>query len=296
MAIIVPNSWGAQNRPSRFLREFNPCHDPKDGQFAAKSSGNCGPGAGLSKDQEPPKPGRKVPIKVSDIDHAVSLILKGEVVELPDVRRVNTVISKLAIMARDAKSKGQDAPYYNLCNVSVPGTNLFCAQKVTNAENPEGIERLEMPQLGGKPRAGSEADKLPRNPWDPSEVDGAAAFVDHLKTLGIGVAKGTEPVSQLKASQNELVGAKVAEMMVDTTFDPAKNPIFVARDHYVVDGHHRWAAVVGRDAEDGTLGNKPMNVIRVDAPISELLHIANLWSEKFGILPAAGKRKKAKSA
>ena len=85
-------------------------------------------------------------------------------------------------------------------------------------------------------------------------------------------------------------------MMIDKTFDPAKNPVFVSNDHYVVDGHHRWAAVVGRDAEDGVLGDKPMNVIRVDAPISEVLHIANAWSEKFGILPSGTKKKAAKSA
>ena len=99
-------------------------------------------------------------------------------------------------MARDAKARGEDAPYYDLCNVSVPKTNLFCESKVITKEHPEGIPRLEMPQLGGKPRPGSEADKLPRNPWDPSEVDGAAVFIEHLKSLGIRVEKGIEPVVQ----------------------------------------------------------------------------------------------------
>jgi len=35
-------------------------------------------------------------------------------------------------------------------------------------------------------------------------------------------------------------------------------------------------------AKDGHLGDSKMNIVRVNAPISEVLHIANAWSEKFG--------------
>ena len=53
---LVPNSWGTTTgaevrRTSKPLREFNPCHDPKDGRFAPKGSGDCGPG-------NPSDPGR----------------------------------------------------------------------------------------------------------------------------------------------------------------------------------------------------------------------------------------------
>lgn len=80
-------------------------------------------------------------------------------------------------------------------------------------------------------------------------------------------------------------------MMNDTTFDPAVNPIFISNDNYILDGHHRWAAVVGRDAADGKLGDSMMHVTKVDSPISELLHVANTWANAFGIKQTAGVQK-----
>jgi hypothetical protein len=94
--------------------------------------------------------------------------------------------------------------------------------------------------------------------------------------------------AELRPSQCELVGQKVAAMMVDASFDPVRNPVFVSRDDYLIDGHHRWAAVVGRDAADGTLGEWTMDAVRVDAPISEVLLLANQWAAAFGIEKAAG--------
>jgi hypothetical protein len=285
--MFYPDSLGALNAPST-LREFNPCHDPKDGKFAAKGQGDCDGATGSEK-----KPtGRPVPVRAESIQQAVELILQGKVVELPNVRRVNTVLTKLAKMAINAKKLGKDAPTYDLCQVTVPGTNLFCVEKLRSAEYPDGVPRIKMPQLGGVPLEGSPADKLPRNPWDPKEVDGGPAFIEHLQTgLKIKVERGSVPAASLKASQAELVGSKVATMMVDKSFDPGRNPVFVSRDNYVIDGHHRWAAVVGRDTLDGVLGDKPMNIYRVDAPISEILQIANKWADDFGIRAAAGVRK-----
>ena len=37
-----------------------------------------------------------------------------------------------------------------------------------------------------------------------------------------------------------------------------------------------------------------MNAIRVNAPITEVLHLANAWSAKFGIQQAAGVTAQAK--
>ena len=66
-------------------------------------------------------------------------------------------------------------------------------------------------------------------------------------------------------------------------------PLFVSRDNYIVDGHHRWAALVGLDAEDNRLGNdKTISVIRVEGmDIIELIFWANKFTEEMGI-PRAG--------
>lgn len=242
-----------------------------------------------------PKTGRPIPIHVKTVEEAVSLVLDGKVVEVEDVRAAHTLIAKLGDMAREAKAKGEDAPEFDLCQVTVPGSSMFCAESLRSEAYPQGVPRLEMPQLGGAPVPGSEADKLPRNPWDPSEVDGSEKFISHLQGIGVKTSREVIPAANLRASQRELVGTKVAKMMVDKSFDPAKNPIFISSDNYVVDGHHRWAAVVGRDAENGVLGDAMMNAVRVNAPIAEVLHLANAWSQKFGIKQAVGVTKQAKA-
>lgn len=259
MILLIPESGG---RP---LVEFNPNHikagSTTGGQFAKKDGGAAAGGP----------PARPIPRLVHNIDEAVERVLKGEVVELTSVRHANTVLTKLAAMALEAKRLGKEAPNYDLCKVTVKGTNLFCASKVVDAENPDGIPRIKMPQLGAH----------------------VEAFINHLENeMGIKVTRETEKADQLKASQSELVGPKVAGMMTNPDFDPAGESIFVSRDNYVVDGHHRWAAMVGLDAKDGHLGDLKMGVLRIDAPISEVLQIANRWTKKMGIAGAAGPKGK----
>ena len=254
------------------LAEFNHCHDPKTGRFCTGE----GAGSGGSADYKRPHV-----IQTSSLDYAIQLIQQGKTVELPDTRAAYTLLDKLAKIANDAAAKGVDAPYYNLCHVSVKNTNLFCADKVKTAEFPKGITRLQMPQFTGAPRTGSPADALPRD--KDGFVDAAPDFLAYLQDLGVKTTREQAPAAKLRATQAELNGAKVAEMMTRANFDPHRGVIFVSRDHYVIDGHHRWAAVVGLDARDNALGDITMNVIRVDAPISEVLHIARRFTQTFGI-------------
>lgn len=241
------------------------------------------------------KNGRPIPIKVDTVEEAVALVLDGKVVEVKDAETAHTLINKLADKANEMKAAGKTAKDYDLCQVSVAGSNMFCAESLRSKDYPAGVPRLDMPQLGGKPIAGSEADKLPRNKWDTSEVDGSAQFVAYLQGIGVRTSTETIPAANLRASQRELIGSKVQKMMNDTSFDPSKNPIFISSDNYVVDGHHRWAAVLGRDAADNRLGDAMMTARRVNAPISEVLHLANAWSAKFGIQQAAGVLKQDKA-
>ena len=72
-------------------------------------------------------------------------------------------------------------------------------------------------------------------------------------------------------------------------WSPDEGSIFVSRDGYVIDGHHRWAAVVGMDAADGVLGDELMNVIEVDLSIHEVLQDALEFTSDFGIASKAAK-------
>ncbi|SRR6266446_116602 len=213
---------------------------------------------------------RPTPIKVKSVEEAIPLIRAGKVVELPDTKSVHTLLEKLAKL----NERGQ---HYDLCNVTVKGTNLFCADNI-------GIARIDMPQFSGYPKPGSLADKLPKD--DKGGVNGGEEFIKHLKNIGIATAAESVPAAFLRSSQRELIGTKVADMMEKKGRSLlSKKPIFISRDNYVVDGHHRWAAIVGLDAGTKRFGNLRMNVYRVDAPISEILQIGKKWSKEFGIDP-----------
>jgi hypothetical protein len=223
------------------------------------------------------------PIKTSDPLEAVTALHEGKYVELETVDQVSTLLDELARIANEAKEAGEKAPNYDLCLVSVPGTNLFCAES-------KGIPRIEMPQLGGVPTPGSRADALPKN--DAGEVDIGPAFVRHLREKGVNVEESRKMASHLKASQSELVGTKVGGMMkwMEGGTDLANNTIressiFVTRDGYVVDGHHRWAAVVGLDAQEGGLDELDMPVREIDMDILDVLKEANDFAIDFGVPP-----------
>lgn len=183
-------------------------------------------------------------------------------------------------MAVEASKRTGKKTSYNLCNVSVAGTNLFCNESYD-------LFRTQMPQfsanLEGGVKEGSRASKLKVD--DRGEVSGVKDFQTFARSKGYKLTNRKVQASRLKATQKELGSDKVGGMMNNEKFDPEGEPIFVTRDGYVLDGHHRWAAQLGRDLRDGKLGDKYLNVIEIDAPITEILPVANQWSLEYGFLP-----------
>lgn len=199
-------------------------------------------------------------------------------------QQISTIIDKLAELGKQAKAKGEQAPNFNLCQVSIPGTNLYCDGNI-------GIPREEMPQFKGTPEKGSPADKLPRD--NSGEVDTEEFFKDMLNKKGIKVSEPTNvPPDRLKATQSELVGVKVAGMegVLEDPNHPAYKkitaPIYVSNDGYVLDGHHRWAAIVAYNAANPTK-QIPMAVRVIDEPIRPLVKRSNAFAEAIGIKPKA---------
>lgn len=237
------------------------------------------------------------PIKVSSATVAANLINQGKYVQMPP-EQVSILINKLADIGKEAKAieketgVKQKTPDYNLCQISVPDTNLFCADN-------KGIERIKMPQLTGEAVPGSKAEGLAKD--DHGEVDAAPAFQQALHDAGITMTREDVPANMLKSTQNELVGTKVAgqALALEGIFSRRaagetvpkgglEAPIFVSNDNYIVDGHHRWAATVAADYNDGKLDGLTMPVTRVDMPISELLDYTRNFADRIGIKSKAG--------
>jgi hypothetical protein len=277
--------------------KFNPNHDPKSGEFTSGTGGSAGGTEDLHPDltsaqramqQKLAEQAKKPVHKVKTAEEAVELVLRGENVEIQDTKDVHTVLKQLAERAIASKDNPVN---FDPCQITVKGVSLFCTEKIKTEKFPHGIPRIEMPQFKSKdPVPGSEADKLPRD--EHGEVDATQAFLDHLAQAGVtSDPNGMVLARKLKASQAEMEGAKVAGMMVHPERDPKKARITVTRDGYVLDGHHTWAAAIGRDAEDGNLDNdKEMDVVMVDMNMSEVYHLSVAWTKKFG-LPAAGVKK-----
>jgi hypothetical protein len=195
-------------------------------------------------------------------------------------QQISTIIDKLAELGKQAKDKGEKAPNFNLCQVSIPGTNLYC-------DGNKGIERADMPQFKGTPQPGSPADKLPKD--ESGEADTEEFFKQMLNKKGIKVSEPTSvPPDRLKATQSELVGVKVAGMskvLADKNhpaYGKITAPIYVSNDGYVLDGHHRWAAVVAHNAANPK-NQIPMNVRVIDEPIVPLVKRSNEFAEAMGI-------------
>lgn len=210
---------------------------------------------------------------------------KGSAFNKPKAeRKVVSILNTLAKVVQKAKQDGTEPPDFDLCRISIPGSNLFCDLN-------KGIPRKKMPQLKGKPSEGSWADKnLPKD--DKGEVDGEQAFRNHLTDIGVRIEKSEVPATSLKSTQSQLVGAKVAGMYDALKENPdnpgIRAPIFVSRDGYILDGHHRWASVVAYDLADGVKESIPMNVQVVDMDIEDLVKETNNFAEQIGIAAKAG--------
>jgi hypothetical protein len=216
--------------------------------------GGSGPGGGEGgeEDKELQGPWQRV----SSADEALKLLEQGKYVEL-DPNQVGTVISKMADAAKQAELLGKSAPKYNLCNISVAGTNVFCGGG--EATRP----RITMPRIPNSDAKG---------------------FAKYLQKKGVDFEKDKVSVNKLKASQREIDGVKVAQKMVEAKAggkNPLDSRIFVSRDNFIIDGHHKWATAVGLNY-DHQGSNFKMKVYRVDLPITKLYDLANKYTDKMG--------------
>ena len=195
--------------------------------------------------------------------------------------------------AYDKEVKKNQQPTYNLCKVSLPNSNLFCSGN-------KGIPRAKMPQFTGEPVEGSQAwDVLQKaKETDPNETEanGQPYFRQMLADKGIKVTDASVPSESLKATQTELVGDKVLGMKSVLDAGPSHPaykkmtaPLYVSNDGYVVDGHHRWAAITAYNMEhpDNPL---PLKTMIIDQPIDDAIETSNTFANEFGVAAKSGKQ------
>ena len=240
----------------------------------------------VEKEQEPKKEDEFTPIDSKDVakemPQADPETFNGDSdipdgIEPEDLEKFNTDISKVQQIVADAKAKGEKAPDINLCDITVPGTNLYCDDNL-------GIPRDQMPQFKGKPQPGTPAADMPLD--KNGEVDTEPLFKKMLEEKGIKVVQTEVAADKLKATQSELVADKVIGMMNTLENDPTNEsltaPIYVSRDGYVIDGHHRWAAITAYNAKHPD-NQIPMKVQAIDMDVKEAIPMCNKFAEEQGV-------------
>jgi hypothetical protein len=231
------------------------------------------------------------PFRVSDVNTAAILLAEGQYyVDLESIAGVSTTLDRLAQFAREAEAAGRRAPNMDLCRVSIAGRNLFCAET-------KGYPRIVMPQLSTEnPVPGSFAASLPRGTYTTPDgkvhdggVDLSEAFMAHLDSLGYSVTRKTVDAANLKATQNQLNGAKVSSRMAQRRQEMLDRPdepgraIIVTSDGYIVDGHHGWATNVAIGYADGVTVDQ--EVYEIDGSITDILPLAQTWAYAAGSPP-----------
>jgi hypothetical protein len=136
-----------------------------------------------------------------DVTHYVEQLYRGEKVLVP-ADQVDTLVHELGVRAHEARAAGEQAPNFDLCDVTVEGANLFCSDSF-------GIERHDMPQLKGEAVPGSQADL--EHPGG-GEIDASADFRAAVEATGAKVEDDRVPAQILKATRSELNGGKVGGM------------------------------------------------------------------------------------
>lgn len=276
--------WISDDDRERRVYSRYPAGSSKGGQFAPKTGGAGvmgGTGHTSSKRYAHGRGTKSDPFTTNSPAAAARALGQGKHVQLHSEEEVSLFLNEVQALAKSNPRKT-----YDLCKVSVPDTNLFCAEH-------KGVPRVRMPQLKAttdRVRPGSPADEMLKDGRltanAKGEVDIGPMFVESLQARGISVTPARVDAGLLKPSQSQIDGGKVTG--IAGAMRAGKVPeeaIFTTSDHYIVDGHHRAVAVIANEFITGQALTIPVN--QIDSDIITTLRDANDFAIGMGI-PGAG--------
>lgn len=155
----------------------------------------------------------------------------------------------------------------------------ICKLDPSVCEQNLGLTRDKMPQiegeqtikqmLKGKPGEIAKAKAMIQAGGDPdSDKTIMQQMVDHLEKNGVTTKNAEIPVGKLKATQSEIKADKVfgmAQAYLKGKFPNIDDSVVVSSDNHILDGHHRWAALLTIDP------GRTMKVKQIDMTMKELL-------------------------
>jgi hypothetical protein len=116
---------------------------------------------------------------------------------------------------------------------------------------------------------------IPRSQMPQLPFGGIPDFLKWLKAkFGVDSRAVTAEVGKLRATQREINADKVQDIASGN--DPIGNdPIPISKGGYVLDGHHRWAALLSRNPRNR------IRAVQINMPIKPLLKAANQYPGTF---------------
>jgi hypothetical protein len=181
------------------------------------------------------------------------------------------IINSLIKLEREVR-QDKDPSVEDLCKT--PAGLYFCRENL-------GIVRSKMPQLQGEVfRRYSDVRK----------------FLDTLINRDVKIEEDLIEVCKIRPTQSELLTKKVLEKL--ETLERARGdleakkhggrltkkffaflmemlqPIIISKDYYILDGHHRWAALLSWDFIDKVDKPIKIHVKKIDLPMADLYVLA----------------------
>jgi hypothetical protein len=92
-------------------------------------------------------------------------------------------------------------------------------------------------------------------------------FIKYLATKDIKTDSTTVKAASLKPTQKEIQKERVADLATIAK-DNLSKPLIISKDGYVLDGHHRWLALINKDKA------AKIKVVKVNVTMKELLELA----------------------
>lgn len=134
-------------------------------------------------------------------------------------------------------------------------------------------------QGGGDPFRSTMSIDRADMPRVPSRGDDIQKFSTFLGDRGIGARYEQVDPATLKPTQGQINGVKVGQML-DQFGEKPPATLITAQDGSILDGHHRWGAGV---IYSYTHPGFTQGILRVDAPIDQLLQLGHEFNQQQGI-------------
>jgi len=223
----------------------------------------------------------------SAVERARDLISQGATLKgrnLVDASN-NVVLPNLNIQQyREANTLLKSKPNAQAAETPAPAIPVQAAPQgpkqqsagVTPAQDISG-DKINREWTSFAPETGTLA--VPRAEMPQIKAEHRGAMANFMNARGVSHAAEEVRADSLRPTQAEFSPSKVKRAM---KFQGGDRSILVSADNYVLDGHHQWLAK--REA------GEPIKVIRLNAPISDLISLAHDFPSSTMAGGATGKQ------